>query len=571
LIKKRGIPTSPGIAIGKAFIYKKAEIEISKRRVDPEIEISRFKHALEKTKDQIRELKERTLKEIGEDKAAIFDAHIMILEDPAFTDKVLKYIRERSLSAEEAVMKATRDIAAIFEVMEDEYMKARAEDIRDLGNQIIENLSGRAKSLELEKPSIVIARELLPSDTVRMKRDYVLGFATELGGVTSHVSIIARAMGVPAVVGIENLTSLIKDGDAVIVDGYEGVVVVNPEEEILKKYYEKMKKDLLQREKFEEIGKLPAITKDGVEFEVAANIGEPSEIYLAIENGADGVGLLRTEFLVMGAEKFPSEEEMAEELRKIIARVEDKPVIVRTLDIGGDKPVPCLELPRELNPFLGLRGIRLSLSRRDIFKCQLKAILRNSSRGNVKIMFPMVSLIEEVLEARKVVEEAVEELKSEGVKVGKFEIGIMVETPSAAVMVDAFADYVDFFSIGTNDLTQYTLAVDRTNEHVAYIFDHLHPSILRLIDHVVKVAHDKGKWVGVCGEIASDMEAIPILVGLRIDEFSVAPLFVPRVKGVIRSLTYREAKEIALKALKMKTADDVRKMSKDFLKKLGLY
>ena len=322
MIKKRGIPTSPGIAIGKAFIYKKAEIEISKRRVDPEIEISRFKHALEKTKDQIRELKERTLKEIGEDKAAIFDAHIMILEDPAFTDKVLKYIRERSLSAEEAVMKATRDIAAIFEVMEDEYMKARAEDIRDLGNQIIENLSGRAKSLELEKPSIVIARELLPSDTVRMKRDYVLGFATELGGVTSHVSIIARAMGVPAVVGIENLTSLIKDGDAVIVDGYEGVVVVNPEEEILKKYYEKMKKDLLQREKFEEIGKLPAITKDGVEFEVAANIGEPSEIYLAIENGADGVGLLRTEFLVMGAEKFPSEEEMAEELRKIIARVE---------------------------------------------------------------------------------------------------------------------------------------------------------------------------------------------------------------------------------------------------------
>ena len=259
---------------------------------------------------------------------------------------------------------------------------------------------------------------------------------------------------------------------------------------------------------------------------------------------------------------------MAKELKKIIARLEDKPIIVRTLDIGGDKPIPCLRLPQELNPFLGLRGIRLSLSRKGIFKSQLKAILRNNPRGNVKIMFPMVSLVEEVIEARKIVEEAIEELKAEGVEVGKTEIGIMVETPSAALMVDAFAEHVDFFSIGTNDLTQYTLAVDRTNEHVAHIFDHLHPSVLKLVSHVVEKAHEKGKWVGVCGEIASDTDAIPILVGLRVDELSVAPLFIPKVKGIIRSITYKEAKELARKALKMKTAEEVRILSKKFIKEI---
>jgi len=513
MISRKGIPTSPGIAIGKAFVYKKSRVKVERWASDAETEIHRFKCALEKTKKQVGKLKKRALKEMGEEKATIFDAHLMILEDPAFTDKVLKYIKEDGLSAEEAVVKAAGDVAAIFEVMEDEYMKARAEDIRDLGNQILEKLMGTSRELKLEQPSIIIARELLPSDTVKIKRENILGFATELGGVTSHVSIIARAMGVPAVVGIEDLTKIVKDGDLVVVDGYRGLVIVNPEDELLKAYREKMEEDRIQREKFKEIGKLLAITKDGVKFEVGANIGEPSEVYLAIENGADGVGLLRTEFLVMGSEKFPGEEEMANKLKKIIARLEDKPIIVRTLDIGGDKPIPCLKLPQELNPFLGLRGIRLSLSRKEIFKSQLKAILRNNSRGNVKIMFPMVSLVEEVIEARKIVEEAIEELKAEGVEVGKTEVGIMVETPSAALMVDAFAEHVDFFSIGTNDLTQYTLAVDRTNEHVAHIFDHLHPSVLKLVSYVVEKAHEKGKWVGVCGEIASDTYAIPILVG----------------------------------------------------------
>jgi len=566
MIEKKGIPTSPGIAIGKAFVYKKANVKVEKHVLNTEAEIRRFEHALEETKKQIKELKKKALKEMGEEKAAIFDAHLMILEDPAFTDKVLKYIRERGLSAEEAVVKTARDIAAIFEIMEDEYMKARAEDIRDLGNQILEKLAGTCRELKLEEPSIIIARELLPSDTVKIKRENILGFVTELGGVTSHVSIIARAMGVPAVVGIKNLTQTVKNGDVVIIDGYRGVVIVNPEEEILKTYREKMEEDLRQREEFKKIGKLPAVTKDGVSFEVAANIGEPSEVYLAMENGADGIGLLRTEFLVMGSEKFPSEEKMTKELKKIIARLEDKPVIVRTLDIGGDKPISCLKLPKELNPFLGLRGIRLSLNRKEIFKSQLKAILRNNTRGNIKIMFPMVSLVEEVIEARKIVEEVIEELKSEGVKVGKTEIGIMVETPSAALMVDALAEHVDFFSIGTNDLTQYTLAVDRTNEHVAYIFDHLHPSVLKLVNHVVEKAHEKGKWVGVCGEIASDIDAIPILVGLRVDELSVAPLFIPRVKRIIRFITYKEARELAFKALKTQTAQEVRELSRRFMK-----
>lgn len=570
MIKRKGIPASPGIAIGKAIVYKKTELKVSRIKADPDSEVARFREALEKTKEQIKKLREKALRELGSEKAAIFDAHAMILEDPAFVDRIVQEIKEHALPAEEAVRKVARDIAAIFESMEDEYMRARAEDIRDIGNQIIANLSGEKAYLELTEPSVVVARELLPSDTMRMERRYVLGFVTELGGVTSHVSIIARTLGVPAVVGLEGIASQVRDGDTVVIDGYEGLVVVNPDEETLRVYKEKLKRDLLQREMFKEVGKLPAITKDGVSFEVAANIGDPSEVYLAIENGADGIGLLRTEFLVMGASKLPSEEKMTEKLRKIIARLEDKPVIVRTFDIGGDKPVPCIEVPKELNPFLGLRGIRLMLSRKEVFKRQIRAILRNSSRGNVKIMFPMVSLVEEVIEARKLVEEAARELEAVGVRVGKYEVGIMVETPSAALLVDAFADYVDFFSIGTNDLTQYTLAVDRTNENVAYLFDHMHPSVLRLIDHVVRVAHERGKWVGVCGEIASDIEAVPILVGLRIDEFSVAPLFVPRVKGVIRSLSYKEARELASKALTLRTASDVRKLSREFLKSLGL-
>ncbi|OYT29142.1 MAG: phosphoenolpyruvate--protein phosphotransferase [Thermofilum sp. ex4484_82] len=515
MIKGKGIPASPGIVIGEAFLYKKMQVKYRENKESPVIELSRFNAALEETKKQIRELKEKALIEIGEEKAAIFDAHLMILEDPAFTSKVEKYIKEHQLSAEEAVMKATRDIAAIFEAMEDEYMKARAEDIKDLGNQIIDNLTGKPKKLSLSKPSIIVAKELLPSDTVKLQKDYVLGFVTELGGVTSHVSIIARAMGVPAVVAVTGITNLVKNGDLIIVNGYDGTIIVNP------------RRDL--------------------------------------ENGADGIGLLRTEFLIMGATAMPSEQIMAKELSKIISKLEDKPVIVRVFDIGGDKPIPCMELPKELNPFLGLRGIRLLLSRKDLFMLQLKAILRNSVKDNVKIMFPMVSLVEEIVEARKIVDSIAEELKSEGVDVGKYEIGMMVETPSAAIMADAFIDYVDFLSIGTNDLTQYTLAVDRTNEHVASLFDHLHPSILKLIKHVVKVAHEHNKWVGVCGEIASDVEAVPILVGLRVDELSVAPLFIPKIKALIRSINYKEAKELALEALKLKTAKDVRKISKAFL------
>ena len=565
MIKGKGIPASPGIVIGEAFLYKKMQVKYRENKESPVIELSRFNAALEETKKQIRELKEKALIEIGEEKAAIFDAHLMILEDPAFTSKVEKYIKEHQLSAEEAVMKATRDIAAIFEAMEDEYMKARAEDIKDLGNQIIDNLTGKPKKLSLSKPSIIVAKELLPSDTVKLQKDYVLGFVTELGGVTSHVSIIARAMGVPAVVAVTGITNLVKNGDLIIVNGYDGTIIVNPRRDVIEYYRKEMERDALQREKYKMVGKLPAVTIDGVKFEVGANIGEPSEVYIALENGADGIGLLRTEFLIMGATAMPSEQIMAKELSKIISKLEDKPVIVRVFDIGGDKPIPCMELPKELNPFLGLRGIRLLLSRKDLFMLQLKAILRNSVKDNVKIMFPMVSLVEEIVEARKIVDSIAEELKSEGVDVGKYEIGMMVETPSAAIMADAFIDYVDFLSIGTNDLTQYTLAVDRTNEHVASLFDHLHPSILKLIKHVVKVAHEHNKWVGVCGEIASDVEAVPILVGLRVDELSVAPLFIPKIKALIRSINYKEAKELALEALKLKTAKDVRKISKAFL------
>ncbi|RLF24050.1 MAG: phosphoenolpyruvate--protein phosphotransferase [Thermoprotei archaeon] len=574
MIKLKGMPTSPGIAIAEAFVFKKEERRRvkSKAKIDIQREISRFAQALERTKREIKMLRDKVMREVGDKEAAIFDAHILMLEDSSFISKIENLIRRNGLSAEDAVRKTIDELVEMFERMDNIYMRARAEDLRDLGNQLISNLLLEKKThIVLTKPSIVIAKELLPSDIAKLEKRYLLGFVTERGGVTSHVSIIARTLGVPAVVAIKDATKHIRNNDVVIVDGYTGDVIINPSDEVLEQYRERMRRYELRFKAFKEACKMPATTKDNVVFKVCANVGNPDEAYLAIENGADGIGLLRTEFLIMNTNELPSEDDMFKKLTSIVKLFEGKDVIIRTFDVGGDKPVPFIKVPREANPFLGLRGTRLMLRYKEVLRRQLRAILRASTKGNVKIMFPMISDIDEVIEAKKVLEDVVEELKSEGIGIGKYYVGIMIETPSAAILADMFIDYVDFFSIGTNDLTQYTLAVDRTNEEVAYLFDHLHPSILRLIEHVVRVAHEKGKWVSVCGEMASDIEAIPILIGLGVDELSVAPPFIPVVKGVIRSLHLKDAKELARKALTMKRASDVRGLSRKLLTSLGLY
>jgi len=526
-------------------------------------ELKKFRIALERSKKQILEIKEKTLREIGEKEANIFQAQLLMLEDPMFVNEVENKIR-CGKNAEAAVNEVVENLVSTFSAIKDEYLKERALDIQDIGERVIKNLLGYEDSLELTQKAVVIAKNLTPSDTARMKR--VLGFATEVGGTTSHTAIIAREYGIPAVVGVANLTEKVKPGELVIVDGNKGLVIVQPDKKTANQYI-KIGREIKRRsEQLKKFACLPAVTADGHRIEVAANIGNLNEVKLALMYGAEGVGLLRTEFLYLDRATPPSEEEQFKVYSQIAQGLGGKPVIVRTLDIGGDKPLPYLKMSKELNPFLGWRGIRISLEEPDIFKEQLRAILRASVYGNLKIMFPMISTLEEVKTAKNILNEAKEELRSRSVPFkGGVEVGIMIETPSAALMADALASEVDFFSIGTNDLTQYTLAVDRTNQKISSLYDALHPAVLRLINNTVKAAHKKGKWTGICGELASDPEAVPILIGLDLDELSVNPPSIPNVKKLIRSISYEEAKQLAKKAIKMTNAKEVRNLVKAFM------
>jgi len=533
----KGIPGAPGIGIGTAQVLKK-ELDIPRFAVeDSKEELDRFYKALDQSKQQVSQLLERASKNGNKDVADIMQAHLMMLDDPEFLAKVKESIENEKLNAEFAVWSVGQEYIQFFEQMTDEYLKARAADLKDITERIIRNLTGTLLDLsQLPQNTVLVARDLAPSDTAQIDREHVVGLVTDEGGPTSHVAIMARSFQIPAVVGTKNATGEIKNGDLLVVDGNEGIVEVNPAEDSLKNYEQKQLQWKKSRVIVGELITVPSVTKDGAQVKLEANIGRPEEVEIALKFGAEGVGLFRTEFLFMDRNTLPSEEEQFEAYKKALEGMRGQVVTIRTLDIGGDKDLPYLGLQRENNPFLGWRAIRYCLDRRDVLKTQLRAILRASVYGKAAVMFPMISSVEEVVKAKEVLEEAKAELREEGQPFDEHvKVGIMVEIPSAAVAADLLAPEVDFFSIGTNDLTQYTLAVDRDNEKVREYYNPLHPAVLRLIKRVIDVGNAFGKEVAMCGELAGDDKATEILLGLGLQVFSMTPSSIPRVKKVVLS------------------------------------
>ncbi|TET17942.1 MAG: phosphoenolpyruvate--protein phosphotransferase [Candidatus Cloacimonadota bacterium] len=557
----RGIAVSFGIAIGPAFLYEETGI-LLKGTTQPientEKEIIRFKQAIKKSKKQLLEIKKGLVKKLGFTKANFLDVQILALEDEWIFDETIKKIKEERKEATQAIFEISNGLLAKFEEIDDPYLRERTSDIKDVTRRIIKNLTDKQdKSISFTENMILVARNLSPSDTAQLEKEKVLAFLTDFGGKNSHTAIMARALEIPAIVGLRELTNKITLGEKIIVDGYSGVVVINPSEKTLKNY-EKKRKHLLDIEKeLLCLKDLPATTVDGHSIDLSANIEFPDDAESAKNHGARGIGLFRTEFLFLTEGKPPDEKMQYNEYKQVVDSMYPDTVIFRTLDLGGDKIFE--NAYPENNPFLGWRAIRFLLSRKDLFKTQLRAILRASERHTVRIMFPMISDLSEIIKAKNILREVADELEREGIPFDKdMEIGIMVEIPSVAILADDFAKEADFFSIGTNDLTQYILAVDRTNERVASLYDHLHPAVLRTIKTIIEAAHRNSKWVGVCGEIAGDPLAIPVLLGVEVDELSTSPMVIPEVKKVIRTLSLKEAKTIAGKCLMFSTAKEVR-------------
>ncbi|KXG73701.1 phosphoenolpyruvate--protein phosphotransferase [Thermotalea metallivorans] len=555
----KGIGASPGIAVGKVLLFKKEDIVIESGAVDDvEKEQNRFHGALKKTREQIEEIKRRTLAE----QQAILDAHLMILEDPELIGGVEGAIRAEKLNAEAALEKVMNMFIAIFESMENGYMKERAADIRDVGERLLMNLLGKElpNLAKLKEPVIIVAHDLTPSDTAQLDRENVLGFVTDIGGRTSHSAIMARTMEIPAVVGLKDITQHVKNGDILVFDGEEGIVLVNPEDALVREYARKREEQLQAKKELRKLINSSTISTDGRKVELGCNIGNPKDAKKADENGAEGIGLYRTEFLYMDRTSLPTEEEQLEAYKAVLEIMGKRPVIIRTLDIGGDKELPYMNLPKEMNPFLGYRAIRICLDRKEIFKTQLRALLRAGIYGNLKIMYPMISSVEEVRAANKILEEAKQELQHEGKDyASNIAVGIMVEIPAAAVISDMLAREVDFFSIGTNDLIQYTTAVDRMNEKIAHLYNPFHPALLRLIKLVIDNGHKAGIWVGMCGEAAGDKRLIPVFLGMGLDELSMGAGSILPARKQIQSLSYEEMKVVADQVLQMDTAEEIEK------------
>lgn len=535
-----GIAASSGIAIAKAYRLVEPDLSFDRKTVEnAEQEVERFQSALAESKGELEVIRDNAHKELGADKAAIFDAHLLVLSDPELISPIEDKIKTDKVNAESALKETADMFITMFEQMDNEYMKERAADIRDVTKRVLSHLLG----VQIANPSmiaeevIIIAEDLTPSDTAQLNRQFVKGFTTDIGGRTSHSAIMARSMEIPAVVGTKESTKQIKNGDLVIVDGLKGLVHINPTPEAIAEYKEEHRKFEDQKAEWAKLVNEKSVTADGHHVELAANIGTPKDLKGVVENGGEGIGLYRTEFLYMGRDQLPTEEEQFESYKAVLEGMGGKPVVVRTLDIGGDKELPYLNLPKEMNPFLGFRAIRLCLEEQDMFRTQLRALLRASTYGNLKIMFPMIATLDEFRQGKAILEEEKQKLISEGSQVAdNIEIGIMVEIPSTAVMAEQFAKEVDFFSVGTNDLIQYTMAADRMNERVSYLYQPYNPAILRLVKMVIDAAHKEGKWAGMCGEMAGDETAIPLLLGLGLDEFSMSATSILKARSQISHL-----------------------------------
>lgn len=497
---------------------------------------------------------------IGEEEAEIFSAHKMMLEDPEFISGIKEKISTEKINVEWAVKETANMFISLFENIEDEYLRARAADLQDVSNRLLRVLLN-IQSVDLasiDEDSIIVAEDLTPSDTAGMNKDRVVGFITELGGRTSHTSIIARTLEIPSIAGVKDATKLVKHGDFMIIDGLTGEIFINPEEEIIKDYKNKLESQKEFKRELERLIGEKSTSKDGYTVELAGNIGTPADIDSVLENDGEGVGLFRTEFLYMDKDRLPTEEEQFNAYKEVTEKLGDRPLVIRTLDVGGDKEIPYLNLPKELNPFLGYRAIRLCLDRLDIFKTQLRAIYRASNYGNIKIMFPMISDIGELREAKAVAAEVREELRKENIPFNEnVELGIMVEVPSVAIHSEAFAKEVDFFSLGTNDLIQYTVAVDRGNQTIAHLYNQYHPAVLRLIKMTIDNGHKAGIWVGMCGEVAGDEKLIPVLLGMGLDEFSMSASSILKARYLIKNTSKKEVETMLEDILNLPTAEDV--------------
>ncbi|PZH76946.1 phosphoenolpyruvate--protein phosphotransferase [Staphylococcus aureus] len=567
----KGIAASDGVAIAKAYLLVEPDLTFDKNEkvTDVEGEVAKFNSAIEASKVELTKIRNNAEVQLGADKAAIFDAHLLVLDDPELIQPIQDKIKNENANAATALTDVTTQFVTIFESMDNEYMKERAADIRDVSKRVLSHILG----VELPNPSmidesvVIVGNDLTPSDTAQLNKEFVQGFATNIGGRTSHSAIMSRSLEIPAIVGTKSITQEVKQGDMIIVDGLNGDVIVNPTEDELIAYQDKRECYFADKKELQKIRDADTVTVDGVHAELAANIGTPNDLPGVIENGAQGIGLYRTEFLYMGRDQMPTEEEQFEAYKEVLEAMDGKRVVVRTLDIGGDKELSYLNLPEEMNPFLGYRAIRLCLAQQDIFRPQLRALLRASVYGKLNIMFPMVATINEFREAKAILLEEKENLKNEGHDISDdIELGIMVEIPATAALADVFAKEVDFFSIGTNDLIQYTLAADRMSERVSYLYQPYNPSILRLVKQVIEASHKEGKWTGMCGEMAGDETAIPLLLGLGLDEFSMSATSILKARRQINGLSKNEMTELANRAVDCATQEEVIELVNNYVK-----
>ena len=572
----KGIAASDGIAVAPAYLLVEPDLSFSKTSVsDVDAEVARFKKVVEESTKELEKVRDKAKESLGPEEAQVFDAHLLFLSDPEFTGAIETEIKDQKINAEAALAETAQKFITIFEGMTDNaYMQERAADVRDVSKRLMAHLLGKKlpDPAAIDHEVVVVAYDLTPSDTAQLNKKYVKGFVTDVGGRTAHSAIMARSLEIPAVVGTETITKDVKDGDMLIADGLDGDAIINPTDAQIEEYTKKGEAFAKQKEEWKKLKNEPSVTANGKKFIIAANIGTPNDMKGVKENGAEAIGLYRTEFLYMDSKDFPSEEAQFDAYKKVIEDMDGKQTIIRTCDIGGDKHLDYWDLPEEMNPFLGVRAIRLSMQYKDIFRTQLRALLRASAYGPLGIMFPMIGTLAELREAKQILAEEKDKLAKEGVKIGDdLQVGMMIEVPAAAVLADQFAKEVDFFSIGTNDLIQYTMAADRGNDNVSYLYQPYNPSVLRLIKHTIDGAHENGIWCGMCGEAAGDDIMFPILLSMGLDEYSMSATSILRIRSLMKKINTEDIKELANKACFVsETADENKKLVEETMKKLNI-